>query len=259
MTQPIPSKTNMNTDCDRHHSLDNAYIHLIAQRFQRILDYPLYRDNPIDITLETLLRGCVERQTGCRYTSVSDYFYNSIFQFCTLVSVGESGFDHVLEDNYTLITDSDKGFSSIQLTNSNLITCGDHFIAPWMSTLNGEPIQLLKDTWNKEGQIWFLSYWEKFKRGICDYVNHFHFINNLNLGAIRIEILKTQVFVFTKLLHDPTLIEDDEFISWTCCAPPEMMEHVHELCVSVFNDSFRRTFSDLLESRNKELLSVCRH
>lgn len=246
----------MNHNCERYSELRNTYIPLISQRFQRILDDPLYRDNPLDMTLDSILRGCLKRQNGIRHTSVSDYFYNSIFNFCTLVCVGESGFDYTLEDNYTLIIDSDKGFSSIQLTDSNLLSIRDDAIAPWMSTLNGRPIQLLKDTWNNEGQIWFLSYWEKIKRGICDYVNHFHFIDCINLEAIRAEILKTQIFVLKKLLDDPTLIEDDDFIGWTCCSASETMNQIIELCVSVFNDSFRNKYSELFKSRHEALLKI---
>lgn len=101
-----------------------------------------------------------------------------------------------------------------------------------------------------------MSYWETIKRGTCDYVNNFHFCDDIHLGTIRIEILKTQVFVFNKLLEDPTLIEDDDFTGWACCAPSETMNQILELCVSVFNNSFRDKFSELLQTRSNELLTI---
>ena len=229
------------------------YTKLISERFQKILDFPLYHENPMQITLDSLLRGCVERQAGIRYSGVADYFYNAIFKFCTLVTVGASGFDNTLEDNYTLIIDSDEGYSSITLYDSNLMSHKDDLIMPWMSTLNESPIILLEDTWSAEGQIWFLSYWDRIKRSSCDYVNHFYFTDIVNIEHIKKEILKTQIFVFNKILEDPTLIEDDDFNSWTCCSPPKENERLLKQCVDIFNQHFRHKYLELLKCR-QELL-----
>lgn len=227
------------------------YTELISERFQKILDFPLYRENPMNITLDSFLHGCAERQSGIRYTRVSDYFYNAIFKFCTLVTVGPSGFDNTFEDNYTLIIDSDNGYSSITLYDSNLLSYEGDEIMPWMSTLNERPIRLLEDTWNAKDQIWFLSYWDKVKKTSHDYVNHFYFTNIINLGHLKKEMTKAQIYVLNKILEDPTLIEDDDFISWTCCSPPEEYERLLKQCVCIFNQHFRHKYLELLKSRQK--------
>lgn len=222
---------------------------IIERIFNKILEFPLYKENPSKMCLNEIISGISFRQSGNRKTRIEHDYGDAIYNFFTFVVIDDTYYDETHNMMRTDIVDMDEGYISIILWENDLRENTNPKI---VTTVDEEPLNNQDELFvNKEkynGNILLLKYWEKVKTENNDNRMCFRFSTKYNrLSDLQKHILETQIFVFSQLLKDP--------IPFAYCRDlePYLMfgnyKNVDAIIVDVFNKKFRNKVLDILTER----------